>query len=366
MNLYGNTKKARLVLENMQSFEGKLIGYPHSSSGEVVFNTGMTGYPETISDPSYKGQIQCITYPLVGNYGVPVSKSDPRETLLESDKIHLHGIIISDYSVEYSHSTGIESLSSWLYANKVPGLYDIDTRMLTKTLRENGTMLGKIIVDDNDLEFYDPNTDNLVQQVSHKEIKTFGQEGKNVLLYDCGCKNSIITNLLDRGVKVTRVPWDFDFNKVDFDAVLFSNGPGNPEVYTSLIEKAKELIKTEKPILGICLGHQILSIAAGATTYKMPYGHRGQNQPVMEGQSNKCYITSQNHGFAVNDENLCEGWSTWFKNLNDNTNEGFRHKSKDILSVQFHPEAKPGPVDTTFIFDEFINAINKISKLTRS
>lgn len=359
MNLYGCEKRATLVLQNGVELEGKLIGYPGSSSGEIVFNTGMVGYPETFTDPSYKGQIQCITYPLVGNYGVPAKKSTVMDHSFESDKIHLNGIIISDYSIEYSHPTAIQSLSSWLYENRVPGLYDVDTRRLTKIIREEGAMLCKIKVEDNDVDFADPNSLNLVEMVSTKKAEVFGTGNKKVLVWDCGCKTNIIRHLVEREIQVIRVPWNANIDDYEFDAVLFSNGPGNPANYPEIIETVKKTFTLNKPVLGICLGHQIMALAAGAKSFKMQYGHRGQNQPVIDKRNNKCYITSQNHGYAIDLTTLNDDWQNWFENLNDQTNEGIRHKEKTIFSVQFHPEAAPGPVDTTFIFDDFIKLLGE-------
>lgn len=353
MNLKGCEKNATLVLKNGESFQGKVIGYPNSVSGEIVFNTGMVGYPETFTDPSYKGQIQCITYPLIGNYGVPSSENDS----FESEKIHLNAIVISDYSENYSHSTAIKSLSDWLYENKVPGLFDIDTRRLTKILRDEGAMTGKIIVENNDIDFIDPNLLNLVELVSTKKVQKYGKGDKKILLWDCGCKKNIIRHLVERNVEVIKVPWNSNIEDFDFDAVVFSNGPGNPANYTEIIKNVKKSFDMNKPVLGICLGHQMISLAAGAKSYKMQYGHRSQNQPVINKEDNKCYITSQNHGYAIDTTAIGEDWISWFENLNDGTNEGLKHKTKPIMSVQFHPEAAPGPVDTTFLFDEFINLI---------
>jgi len=339
-------------------FEGNLIGYPASSAGEVVFGTGMYGYPEALTDPSYKGQILNLTYPLQGNYGITSSKIEEGiDKNFESEKIHAQGLIISDYSMEYSHYSAVKSLSSWLFDNKVPGIYDIDTRKLTKILRENGTMLGKIIVNSLDIPFYDPNKEKLVPIVSPKEITEFKRGKKKVILLDTGAKTSILTSLLDRGVSVKRVPWNYDFPDEEYDGVLLSNGPGDPAMYPEIVENVKKLLSKNKPVLGICLGHQMLSMAAGASTYKLKYGHRSLNQPVQDMFSLKCYITSQNHGYAVNTETIPEGWECWFENLNDGTNEGIRHKTKPFMSVQFHPESTPGPVDTAYIFDEFINKL---------
>ncbi len=348
--------KAFLELEDGSRFEGKLIGFPESKAGEVVFNTGMVGYPEALTDPSYKGQILTVSYPLVGNYGVPSKKiADRIDINFESEKIHAHGLIISDYSVDYSHHSAVQSLSTWLYNNHIPGIYDIDTRMMTKILREKGSMLGRIIVENNSVDFFDPNKENLVAQVCPEKTEVYGDGNKTVILIDCGCKTSILTDLLKRGVKVKRVPYDFDFKEAEFDGVLISNGPGDPAVYNNIVDSVKHLLTLGKPVMGICLGHQILSLAAGAKSFKMKYGHRSQNQPVQDNITKKCFITSQNHGYAVDVNELPKDWINWFSNLNDGTNEGIRHKSLPYMSVQFHPEACPGPVDTAYIFDEFIN-----------
>lgn len=358
MKIQTSEIKALLELEDGSKFEGKLIGFPESKAGEVVFNTGMVGYPEALTDPSYKGQILTVTYPLIGNYGIPAKAPDKGiDRNFESLKIHAHGLVISDYSFDYSHHTAIQSLSSWLYDNRIPGIYDIDTRKMTKILREKGSMLGRIIVENNQVEFFDPNKENLVSQVCPLQVEEYGEGDKTVILIDCGCKTSIVTDLADRGVKVKRVPWDFDFTGAEFDGVLVSNGPGDPAVYEKITDSVKYLLTLGKPVMGICLGHQILSLAAGATSYKMKYGHRSQNQPVQDTVTKKCFITSQNHGYAIDVKNIEGEWINWFVNLNDGTNEGIKHKSKPYFSVQFHPEACPGPVDTAYIFDEFINQI---------
>ncbi|NLT50375.1 MAG: glutamine-hydrolyzing carbamoyl-phosphate synthase small subunit [Ignavibacteria bacterium] len=348
--------KAFLELEDGSRFEGKLIGFPESKAGEVVFNTGMVGYPEALTDPSYKGQILTVSYPLVGNYGVPAKKiTGGIDINFESEKIHAHGLVISDYSFDYSHHSAVQSLSTWLYDNHIPGIYDIDTRMMTKILREKGSMLGRIIVENNSVDFSDPNKENLVAQVCPEKTEVYGDGNKTVILIDCGCKTSILTDLLKRGVKVKRVPFNFNFIGEEFDGVLISNGPGDPAVYRNIVDSVKHLLTLGKPVMGICLGHQILSLAAGAKSFKMKYGHRSQNQPVQDNINKRCFITSQNHGYAVDVNELPKDWINWFSNLNDGTNEGIRHKSLPYMSVQFHPEACPGPVDTAYIFDEFIN-----------
>ncbi|MCR4368408.1 MAG: glutamine-hydrolyzing carbamoyl-phosphate synthase small subunit [archaeon] len=352
---------ARLVLQDGTEFLGTSFGAPISTSGEVVFNTGMVGYPESLTDPSYFGQILCLTYPLVGNYGVPeriLEEGVIRN--FESHKIQVRALIVNDYSENYSHYTAKKSLGEWLKEEKIPAITGIDTRALTKHLREKGAQLGKIIID-GDPDLYDPNKENIVANVSIHKPVVYGSGKKKVVLIDCGVKNNIIFSLLKRDVTVLRVPWDYDFfSKVflhDFDGVLISNGPGDPKMCTATIRNVQECIKKEIPTFGICLGNQILSLAAGADTYKLKYGHRGQNQPAYIVGEKKCFITSQNHGFAVQESTLSSGWVPWMRNANDNTNEGIRHKSKPFFSVQFHPEANPGPVDTAFLFDEFVGSL---------
>lgn len=350
-------QRGKLILKNGEVFEGYLFGSHKSVAGEVVFNTGMVGYPETFTDPSYKGQILVMTYPLIGNYGVPPLNDDDLPEFFESKEIQVSGLIVSEESETYSHWNAAESLSDWLKRYNVPGLYGIDTRKLTKILREHGTMLGKIEVGNEVVEFYNPDVDNLISKVTIPHVEKYGNGKKRILLIDCGCKKSILTNLLQRNVTVIRVPYDYDVEKESYDGVVISNGPGNPVVYKQLVASAKKLIQKQVPILGICMGHQILALAAGAKTYKLKYGHRSQNQPVKEIGSNKCYITSQNHSFAVDTKTLPRGWQPWFENLNDYSNEGMIHEKLPFRSVQFHPEATPGPVDTSFIFDEFLKDV---------
>ncbi len=349
------TRIGKLLLEDGSEFPGFVFGLPESTSGEVVFNTGMVGYPETLTDPSYKGQILVFTFPLIGNYGIPAdSIIEKLPENFESHKIQIQALIVSENSEEFNHWNSAQSLSSWLEKYNVPGLCGIDTRRLTKLIREHGTMLGKIIVDSEPAKFYDPDIDHLISKVTVQKPEILGKGKKRVLLIDCGCKKSIIENLISRKVEVFRVPYNYDISGEEYDGVVLSNGPGNPIVYKEIVKTAKQLIAKEAPILGICMGHQILALAAGAKTYKLKYGHRSQNQPVKEAGSNKCYITSQNHSFAVDTKRLPKGWSVWFENLNDGSNEGIKHNKLPFRSVQFHPEAAPGPVDTEFIFDEFI------------
>ena len=349
---------AKLILEDGTILFGSSFGAAESTVGEVVFNTGMVGYPETLTDPSYTGQILVLTYPLVGNYGVSASQlQDNLQRYFESEKIHLRGLVISELSKSYSHWNAAQSLDAWLQEQKIPGLYGVDTRMLTQKLRSRGSMLGKLIVQEEYLEFHDPNSDNLVAKASRKTPQTYGSGSNRVLLIDCGCKNNIIRSLVSRGLEVRAVPWNWPAEKEEFDAVLISNGPGDPVQALKTVETVRKLFEIGKPILGICIGNHILALAAGARTYKLKYGHRSQNQPCVQVGSKRCFITSQNHGYAVDENTLPQDWLPWFFNANDGTNEGIRHASKPFMSVQFHPEATPGPVETQFIFDDFIAKI---------
>lgn len=356
-------KAIKLVLEDGSVFKGKSFGYHKSIAGEVVFNTAMTGYPESLTDPSYKGQILVATFPLIGNYGVPNVDTELGVPLFyESNEIHISGLIVSDYSFEYSHWNAKGSLSDWLKENKVPGIFDIDTRALTKVLREKGAMLGKIIADDVDVPFYNPDADNLVAMVSAKEKKTYGTGKHKITLVDTGAKFNILRCLLKRDTTVTVVPWDYKFAEENYDGIMLSNGPGNPEMCVETIVQIKKAMEIGKPIFGICLGNQLLGMAAGAKTYKLKYGHRAHNHPVIKVGTDNCYITSQNHGYALDNDTFNSDWEPLFINLNDNTNEGVRHKTKPFFSTQFHPEASSGPTDTEFLFDEFIELIAKSKK----
>ena len=353
-------KPVTLLLEDGTKITGKSFGYEKSISGEVVFNTAMTGYPESLTDPSYKGQILTLTYPLIGNYGVPSDLID-RDLFkfLESDRLHISGLIISDYSFEYSHWNAERSLGDWLKEHEIPGIYDVDTRALTKRLREKGTMLGKIIFDSNDVEWYDPGKDNLVKQVSIKEKKVYGNGKYKILLVDCGVKYNIIRCFIDRDATVIRVPYDYDIHQEEYDGLFISNGPGDPKRCEATISNLSKALENEKPIFGICLGNQLLALAAGADSYKLKYGHRSHNQPVIKNGTPMSYVTSQNHGYAINNNTLPHDWEPLFININDNTNEGMRHKTKPFFSTQFHPEASGGPVDTEYLFDEFMEMVKK-------
>ncbi len=363
--------KGYLILEDGQILQGSSFGAEKDVDGEVVFNTGMTGYPESFTDPSYYGQILTATYPLIGNYGVPNKLTKNRISQnWESDKIHIRGLIVSSYIKNDSHWQSEQTLSSWLKKEKIPALTGIDTRTLTQILRNHGVMKGKITFNPprsiSGVTFYDINQDNLVSKVSCNNPITYGNGKIRILLIDCGLKYNQIRMLLNDDVTVIRIPWNYNpFDKksmIKFDGILISNGPGDPRMVKETVEIVKEALKRKIPTMGICLGNQILALAAGAKIYKLKYGHRGQNQPVIDSLTNKCYITSQNHGFAVDAANLPSPWQPWFTNLNDNTNEGIRHPNLPFWSSQFHPEAAPGPTDTEWIIQFFIQEVSKWSK----
>jgi carbamoyl-phosphate synthase small subunit len=369
---FADERMATLLLSDGTRFTGEPFGAAVDSDGEVVFNTGMVGYPESLTDPSYRGQILTFTFPLIGNYGVPGTEKNAWgfSDKLESERIQVQGVIVSQVSDTYSHFTAVSSLQKWMEHHKIPGISGIDTRALTKKLREHGVMLGRIVQDDNAVltSIDDPNLRNLVADVSVPEVKTYEPEGEvvaTVACFDCGMKNNILRSFLKRGVRVHRLPWDYDLAKstLSYDAVFISNGPGDPKSCTATIEQIRIALSKDLPTFGICLGNQLLSLAIGGDTYKLPYGHRGANQPCIEmdadGQpTTKCIITSQNHGYAVNEE-LPADWQVWFRNANDNTVEGVRHRSGKFFAVQFHPEATPGPEDANYLFDVFLAGLRK-------
>lgn len=377
-----------LILSDGTVFRGRSFGYEKPVAGEVVFNTAMTGYPESLTDPSYAGQLMTLTYPLVGNYGVPpfTIEANGLATFMESEKIHAEAIIVSDYSENYSHWNAVESLADWLKREQVPGITGIDTRELTKVLREHGVMMGRIVFDDamdnGEWRMDNYGEVNYVDRVSCKDIivyaggeskifpvstpmeelnsqlSIFHSQLKKVVLVDCGVKTNILRCLLKRGVEVIRVPWDYDFNGLQFDGLFISNGPGDPDTCDAAVQNIRRAMQNEKlPIFGICMGNQLLSKAGGAKIYKLKYGHRSHNQPVRMVGTNRCFITSQNHGYAVDNNTLGADWEPLFVNMNDGSNEGIRHKRNPWFSAQFHPEAASGPTDTEFLFDEFVKLL---------
>ena len=363
---------AVLVLEDGSYFVGHGFGAAKKVSGEIVFSTSMVGYPEALTDPSYKGQILALTYPLVGNYGVPPYDLELGIPLyFESENIKVTGLVIHELCKQPYHWASTKTLDEWLKSENVPGIYGIDTRKLTKKLRIKGVMLGILQVCEEEQnpnletllkevnEVPDPNSIDLVKEVSIREPVHYEVGGsKKVVLIDCGVKNGILRNLLQRRVNVVRVPYDFSTKEIleyNPSGVVVSNGPGDPKKCVKTIECVRELVEENIPIMGICLGTQILALALGGDTFKMKYGHRSQNQPALDLKTGRCYITTQNHGYSVNPDSLKDtSLETWFMNANDKTVEGIKHREKPVFALQWHPEASPGPYDTEFLFDEFL------------
>lgn len=366
-----SSSRAWIVLEDGTVHEGKAFGYPKNTLGEVVFTTGMVGYPQSLTDPSYRGQILMFTYPLIGNYGVPDRVLDENGIPLyfESNSIQVQGVIVHEHCTKPSHWASVKSLHEWLYEERVPGIYDVDTRSLTQRIRVKGVMMGAIVFGEEPEEGFKLlskakryGETNFVEQVSVTQKRVYGRGDETVVLVDYGVKYNIVRNLVKRGFKVICVPYNCSADEIlgfNPDGIVLSNGPGDPKVLGRSIEELKEIIEQfEKPILGICLGNQLLALASGGDTFKLKFGHRGQNKPVVDVFTKRCYIVSENHGYAVKPESLeSTGFTTWFLNIDDKTVEGMKHKSRPIISTQFHPEAYPGPYDTTFVFDQFAKMV---------
>jgi carbamoyl-phosphate synthase small subunit len=380
MSFYGGgmmtkpARQAKLVLEDGSEYAGWSFGRARSQAGEVVFTTGMTGYPQSLTDPSFRGQILVSTYPLAGNYGVPVRPRTAEPCFdsqgipvhFESGRVQVSGFVVSEHCAEPSHFASGATLSAWLEKNNVPGVWGIDTRALTERLRESGVMRGKILVEGSREVTMDSGAiPHPVAEVSPPEVRTYrpGDPGDGgllrIALVDCGAKANILRCLLARGVEITAVPWNHDLSGLEYDGLFLSNGPGDPKACGKTIAAVRRALGRGKPIFGICLGNQIMALAAGGDTYKLPYGHRGQNQPCVEAGTNRCYITSQNHGYAVRRETLPKGWEPWFLNANDGTVEGIRSLEGPFSAVQFHPEGCPGPRDTEFLIDRFIAQVRE-------
>jgi carbamoyl-phosphate synthase small subunit len=364
--------KMKLVLEDGTTMMGACFGAPRAAAGEVVFNTGMSGYVETLTDPSYKGQILVTTYPLIGSYGVPAARAPGAlDGPYESDRIQVQGLVVQSYVGAYSHHAATRSLGAWLEGEGVPAVTGIDTRTLTRKLREHGTMKGWVFPAEMDLERAKRGAhtvemrEEVFRLVAPTETIRYQAGPHKILLVDTGAKDNIVRSLLARGASVVRAPWHARLGELarECDGIMIGNGPGDPKDLGPLIEQVRVLLGTyERPIFGICLGNQVLALAAGGDTYKLPYGHRGVNQPVQDLLTRRCYVTSQNHGYAVRDASLPADWEPWFVNINDGTNEGIRSRTRPFFSVQFHPEASPGPEDAGFLFDDFLRLVGAMAK----
>ena len=367
VNAISDIAPTKLVLEDGTEMLGRSFGATDAVAGEVVFNTGMTGYVETLTDPSYKGQILVMTYPLVGNYGGPAPRvANTLGRPYESSLIQVQGLVVQNYVDEFSHYEAVRSLGEWLRTDEVPAIEGIDTRSLTRRLREHGTMRGWLMPAGMTLDEAKTKarvvemSSEVFHAVAPKEPIRYDGGDLEILVIDVGIKDNIVRSLLSRGASVTRAPWHGDLGALAKKAhgIVLGNGPGDPKALGHLVEQIRGLLDTfNRPLFGICLGNQVLNLAAGGDTYKLPYGHRGVNQPVQDLLTRRCYITSQNHGYAVRDEALPDEWEPWFVNINDGTNEGIRSRMRPYFSVQFHPEASPGPKDTGFLFDDFMRLV---------
>ncbi len=371
--LYKKERPAILMFKDGRYFEGIGFGATKKVYGEIVFTTITgAGYNETLTDPSYNGQIVIMTHPLVGNYGVPAWEKDEYgiNKYFESDSIKVSGFVVNECCKNPSHYESVKTLNEFLLEEDVPGIEWIDTRAITKILREEGVQVGLLAVfnpgekpkidelKEKAKNVDDPNLRHLASEVSTKEVKKFtptNPKGK-VIVIDLGVKHNILRNLVKRKIEVILVPYNYSYEKImgyKPDGVFISNGPGDPAMCKKAIEVARNLIKNNIPTMGICLGNQIIGIAAGGYSYKLKYGHRGGNKTVINPITKQCYITSQNHGFCVKDFEK-GGFSEFLTNIDDESNEGIIHHSKPIFAVQFHPEACPGPLDSLYLFDKFI------------
>jgi carbamoyl-phosphate synthase small subunit len=364
--------RMKLALEDGTEMYGAAFGKPDAVFGEVVFNTGMSGYVETLTDPSYRGQILVSTYPLVGNYGVPGARpAGSMARPYESDRIQVQGLVVQTYVDHHSHHEAKRSLSQWLSDEGIPAVTGIDTRTLTRRLRERGTMLGWLFPEEMGLDEAKKQaraidmTDEVFRSVAPNEPIHYKGGDLTIVVVDAGVKDNIVRSLLERGASVIRAPYHTRLAELALgaDGILIGNGPGDPKDLKALIEQVRMLLGSfRKPIFGVCLGNQILALAAGGDTYKLPYGHRGVNQPVQDLLTRRCYVTSQNHGYAVKDDALPPDWEPWFVNINDGTNEGIRSRLKPFFSVQFHPEASPGPRDAAYLFDDFMRTVGATAR----
>jgi len=369
-------KHGKLIFDDGTVLDGKGFGYSTTVFGEIVFNTGMVGYTEALTDPSYNGQILTLTYPLVGNYGVPdpeIKDMDGIPKFFESDRIQIRGLVVHELSLTASHWNLSMTLDDWMYNEKVPGISGIDTREITKKLRSSGVMMAALVVSDSEIDVdkikkelseathYD--SEQFMDSVSTKEEKVYGHENETVVVIDTGAKNAILRNVREIGYKAILLPWNTSYDKImsyNPKGVVLSSGPGDPQKCPDTIDTAKKLIENNIPTLGICLGAQIIGIAGNTETYKLKYGHRGQNKPCVNLENNQVYVTSQNHGYGIKPESLEKSeFNLWFTNADDKTVEGIKHKTKNCIAVQFHPEAAPGPYDCKFVFEELKNLMEK-------
>ena len=367
-------ERATFTIRDGPIYHGKSFGAKANISGEAVFTTSLVGYPESMTDPSYRGQILVFTQPLIGNYGVPSSARDEYGLLkyFESPNIQACGIVVADVALQYSHWTAVESLSQWCAREGVPAITGVDTRAIVTHLREEGSSLGKITIGeeydaDEDEAYEDPASVNLVKRVSTKA--PFHVPSPNgdahIALIDCGVKENILRSIVSRGASVTVLPFDYPIHKTahHFDGVFISNGPGDPTHCRDTSDNLRKLMDTSQiPVMGICLGHQLVALAVGASTTKMKYGNRAHNIPALDLSTGKCHITSQNHGYAVDPTTLPPDFKEYFTNLNDGSNEGLIHKSRPIFSTQFHPEAKGGPLDSSFLFDAYLDSVKQYKR----